>query len=94
MNKLIRNFYKSENKLHSDGYMPICKQCLKESCYDEAKDDVDIEKLKSLLRQIDRPFLPDLWASSVREFESLPLAKKMLPQARMEIIGNYFKNLS
>ena len=40
-------FYKSNNPLHEDGFLPICKDCIKENSYDEDIDAVDMEKLKA-----------------------------------------------
>jgi hypothetical protein len=56
------DFFLSNSDLHSDGRYPVCKLCLKEN--------LDIDNLKSvqdLLTQINRPFLMDLWISSVDE---------------------------
>ena len=53
----LSQFYRSYNPLHSDGYVPMCKECIKNACYNEVTDDVDVESLKNVLRQIDRPFL-------------------------------------
>ena len=52
-------FYVSYNPLHSDGRMPICKECIRNACYDD-DGEFNIDNLYSILRQLDRPFLQDI----------------------------------
>ena len=62
--KSMREFYNSYNSLHKDNKSPICKTCMKNACYDE-NGEFDIENFQSILRQLDRPFIQDLWDSSI-----------------------------
>lgn len=87
-------FYKSNNPLHEDGFLPICKDCIKENSYDEDIDAVDMEKLKSILRQVDRPFLPYYYNVSVKEFNKTEAGKNPKHGDCKHIVGLYFKNLS
>ena len=64
---IVREFYRSYNPFHTDGYLPMCKESIKNSCYDEEKDDVSIEKLKNVLRQIDRPFIAKYYNAAVKQ---------------------------
>lgn len=89
--KNVRWFYRSYNPLHSDGYFPMCKDCIKNACYDESNNDVDMDKLKNLLRQLDRPFLMKYYHSAVNEYNRLYEGKKVPKRHRLEIIGYYFK---
>lgn len=74
----IDNFYSSKNKMFTDGKMPICKSCIKKMI-----DYDDIKSIHNLMRQLDIPFLIDLWekceagktdtlGSYIRQLNSLP----------------------
>lgn len=91
--KILKNFYRSYNQLHSDGYMPMCKDCIKNACYNEGTDDVDLDKLKNLLRQLDRPFLLKYYQSALSQYEKQYSGKKVPKKHRLEIVGYYFKNI-
>lgn len=54
------NFYNSKSKLHKDGKLPICKKCLSEMV-----DVNDINSVKNILRQIDKPFKMEIWQRSI-----------------------------
>ena len=90
---IVREFYRSYNPFHTDGYLPMCKESIKNSCYDEEKDDVSIEKLKNVLRQIDRPFIAKYYNAAVKQYEELYKGKKAPKGSKKEIIGYYFKNI-
>ena len=90
---ILREFYRSYNPFHTDGYLPMCKESIKESCYDEEKDDVSVDKLKKVLRQIDRPFIAKYYQAAVNQYEDLYRGKKAPKGSRKEIIGYYFKNI-
>ena len=74
-------FNKSFNPLHVSGYLPYCKDCIKKYCYDDS-GNVNLEKLKDLLRMIDRPYLHDLFLTSCNSAKTTK-----------SIVGEYFKNL-
>ncbi len=55
------DFYMSYSIAHSDGRMPICKQCIFEIAGENYKD------VQTALRMIDRPWLPHLWQSALED---------------------------
>lgn len=64
--KDVKDFYSSNSPFHkSTQKMHVCKECF----VDYIKDDIN--KLKDALRMIDKPFLLDLYKSSVEEAERL-----------------------
>ena len=73
--KIGKHFYTSYSSLHKSGKIPICKDCLK-----TLMNEDDLETVKDTLRKIDRPFLPNVWQSSI--------------DSEKETIGDYFKNLA
>ena len=76
-------FYSSLNPLHADGKVPYCKDCLRQMVVD--KDGyIDVELVKEMLRQIDKPFISDVWDNSKGESE----------RRHREVIGLYMKNIS
>ena len=86
--KNVLDFYISYNPLHGDQRTPYCKECFKDACYNES-GEFDFERFKSLLRQIDRPFLPSLWKAA--EDEVLKNTGSLTYEAA---IGKYMKNIS
>lgn len=72
-------FYKSYNPIHRNGVYPFCKDYIKEQVY-TINNTVDVEKFKSLLMQMDAPFLID-------EFEGALEDKR-------ETIGTYFSRIN
>ena len=88
--KRLAEFYMSYNPLHSDHRMPICKECIRSACYNE-DGDFDIDNLYSILRQLDRPFLCDLWDSTVNEVRKNSGVQEVSYDS---IIGKYIKNIS
>jgi hypothetical protein len=60
--KRLTEFFLSNSDLHSDSRYPVCKTCLKENLNLD-----NLESIQDLLMQINRPFLIDLWISSIEE---------------------------
>lgn len=77
--KPIAKFYVSYSDMHSDNKVPYCKECLLEMV-----DVSDVESVKDILRQIDRPFLHNIWETSLDE----GLEREKEP------FGMYMKNIS
>lgn len=71
-------FYKSYNIVHSTGKIPYCKDCLKKMISDK-NGNVEIEKVKSTLQLIDKPFLYTIWKISLED--------------KMDTFGCYIKNI-
>lgn len=65
-NKNINEFYKVDSPLYPDGTMDICSDCIKESV-----DPNDIDEVINILRQMNKPFVKDVWESSVEESSKL-----------------------
>lgn len=64
----IGDFYMSESPLYSDGRVPWCKSCIKNSVLDE-DGQINEEKLMDTLRQIDKPFYRDTLQSAINQFK-------------------------
>lgn len=60
--KGYRNFYTSSNPLHKSGFIPYCKDCLKDSL-----GEFSIREVKNVLRKIDRPFIQSVWEDALEE---------------------------
>lgn len=72
-------FYISTDPLNKSGITPICKDCAKKLALKIGKDKIehepDRESVKLSLRYLNKPFLEDLWDSSVLESENLASGK-------------------
>ncbi len=71
------NFYKSYT--HTSGVYPFCKDYIKKVVYIN-ESDIDIEKLKNILRQADAPFLTSEVLGSIEE--------------KRETVGAYFSRIN
>ena len=86
-------FYISTDPLNKSGITPICKDCAKRLALSICKDKVEHEPTKEstilALKYLNKPFLNDLWDSSVLEADNLASGKvKSNPWAA------YIKNVS
>lgn len=90
--KSLASFYSTNSKMFTDGKVPICKPCIAEQI-----DENDIDSVKRILRQIDKPFIQALWNSSVesdrdtfgvymKNINSLPQYKSMTYDNSVEIV--------
>lgn len=73
-----RQFYKSYSDIHSLGVLPYCKDCIKKLSMENG--EINLEKFKNILQQLDRPFLYDVFNASVK--------------SGGDIIGKYFRMIS
>lgn len=68
-------FYVSTDPLNKSGITPICKECAKKIALKVGKDKVEHEPDKEsvilALKYLDKPFLNDLWDSSISESDNL-----------------------
>lgn len=55
------NFYLTNNKLFSDGRIPICKKCIKKRI-----DYDNMETIYDMLRQMDLPFIYEYWEAVLK----------------------------
>jgi hypothetical protein len=76
--KNMTDFFLSNSDLHADSRYPVCKVCLKENL-----DINDYKSVQDILMQMNRPFLMDLWISSVEEGS----------RTGREVFGMYLKNV-
>lgn len=74
----VKNFYLSNSKFDSDNRVSICKDCIKKEV-----NTSDLVSVKKMLVQFNRPYIHDIWNSSVIEGEK----KKQNP------FGLYLKSL-
>lgn len=64
-NKPYDQYYISKSKMHiATGRVPVCKICLKNNIY-LTNGSIDKEALFDSLRQIDKPYICDLWQKSI-----------------------------
>jgi hypothetical protein len=77
--KKTSEYYVSYNPIHQSGRIPYCKSCLKKMICD-SKGNVELDKVKSTLQLIDKPFLYNIWKSSLED--------------KMDVYGCYMKNLA
>ena len=84
--KRISEFYVSSSVFNAaTGRVQYCKECcLNLSC--DHDRNIDIEKFKTVLKKIDKPFLPDTLQSAYEESNS--------SENKSHPIGLYFKNLN
>lgn len=68
--KRLNDFYSSNSPFYiTDGKLPMCKECIWD--YVDAKNYLyDLDRIKSVLRMMDRPFIKTLWDSSISESEN------------------------
>lgn len=79
--KQPKDFYKSFGATTS-GLLPFCKEC----CYIKSlngNNEIDVEKFKQMLMQINRPYLHDVFVKNVDKYKG----------NNKRIIGFYFKDL-
>jgi hypothetical protein len=76
--KKVSEYYVSYNPIHQTQRIPYCKSCLKNMICDE-NGNVQLERLKTTLQLIDRPFLYSVWKSALED--------------KMDTFGCYMKNL-
>lgn len=79
--RFLYDFYASSSPFHSQtGKLHVCKQCVWDFV-NEKSDNIDV--VKNALRMLDKPYLIDLWKSSIQEAE----------KANKDIFKIYIKNL-
>ena len=91
----LGDFYLSKNPMHKDGKLPWCKNCIKRESLNKF-GEIDEEKFKSVLRQIDRPYYKDVLQSAVKQYkkEHSYIEDNDIKYHGEDIIGLYFKNLN
>lgn len=90
--KKMTDFYLSYSPMYSlDKRTPVCKECCKKSCLNE-DGTVNIDKLKDLLRQIDKPLYYDIISSSEQSIkkENSYLSDAEVKLHGYDILSKYF----
>jgi hypothetical protein len=74
----------SNSPNHADGKYPVCKICIKKSLkLEDPLSQEAIDSVKSVLLEMNRPFLFTQWVSSVEESQ----------RTGRELFGMYYKNI-
>lgn len=91
----LSEFYTSKNPLHQDGKLPWCKSCIKKYSLSNT-GEIDEDKFKSVLRQIDRPYYKDVLQSAINQYkkEHSYIEDDDVKYHGEDIVGLYFKNLN
>lgn len=76
---LEANFYVSNSKFEPDGRTSTCKDCFKEQI-----DYENLQTVKDVLREMNRPFLDDVWISNKEECNK---------KGSSDYFGGYLKNV-
>lgn len=80
----LTEFYKHDAPIYNDKKYPICKKCIKKKLRLDNPMSVEaIDSVKNVMLEMNKPFIYDLWVSSIEE------AKK----TRKELFGLYKKNV-
>lgn len=90
--KRMTEFYLSYSPMYSlDERVPVCKECCKNSCLND-DGSIDFEKLKELLRNIDKPLYYDLISSAEESIkkENSYLSDEDLQFKGYDILSKYF----
>lgn len=77
-----RDFYMSYNSKLS--IAPFCKSCVIKNSLTDDGESIDIERFQNVLQRLDRPYLNQLYISSIKEGNGNPHT----------VIGFYMKNIS
>lgn len=86
--RIENNFYMSNSPNHADGKFPICKKCIKKSLkLDDPLSQDAIDTVKSVLLEMNRPFLYTQYVSSVDE--SVKTGRELFGMYHKNIILNY-----
>jgi len=91
----FKNFYVSKNPLHKDGFVPWCKECIKANSLADS-GEIDEDKMKNVLRQIDKPYYKDMLQSAVNQYkkEHSFIQDDEIKFYGADILGLYFKNIN
>lgn len=88
-------FYKSSSPLYADdGCVPICTVCVKRGVVNEEDGTINLNKLKTMLQRIDKPYYVDDLDSSYKQYKKEHgfLSDDEVAKHGKDIVGIYFKN--
>lgn len=82
--KLSSGFYSTDSSLYPNGKYPVCKSCMIKGLPKPDPNNIDfMNAFKNMLGEINKPFLHQLWLSSIEEAE----------RRKMDLVGVYMKNI-
>jgi hypothetical protein len=91
--KRKRDFHTSTDPLCKTTATRICKKCVERIVYqigeDGVKHEPTVESMKAALEYLDKPWIENLYQSSLEEFDN-PISKK----PRSDVWNTYIKNVS
>jgi hypothetical protein len=81
----LAEFYKHDAPIYKDKKYPICKICIKNKLkLDDPLSNVAIESVKNVMLDMNKPFIYDLWLTSIDEVKKT---------GKKDIFGIYKKNV-
>jgi hypothetical protein len=84
LKRFKEDFYISSSLNHADNKYPVCKTCIQSSLkLDDPMSQESIDSVKSVLLEMNRPFLFSQWISSVEESE----------KTKRNVFGLYYKSV-
>ena len=86
-------FFKSSSSYHKDGLVPICRKCIIDAAYDPDTGAMDIGSFEEILRQVDKPFLPEVLDAAEKQIEKQYSDKTGYERVKTAV-GLYFKNIN
>ena len=92
---IATGFYKSSSPLYADdGCVPICTTCVKSGVINKEDGTINLNKLKTMLQRIDKPYYVDDLDSSYKQYKKEHgfLPDEEVARHGKDIIGIYFKN--
>jgi len=89
--KNYKDFYASSSEVFSlTGRVPICKKCMLNKCMGN-DDEINLDDMHDVLRQIDKPFVLRVWQSALNEADKYKLTGKNRSE---RAFSYYFKNIN
>lgn len=87
----VSKFYVSKSPLHKDGKTPWCKECIVRNSLTKS-GEIDEQRFKSILRQIDKPYYKDLIEIAINQFKKEHdfVSENDVKFYGKELIGLYF----
>lgn len=79
--KKVNEYYKVDSVLYPDGIMDVCSDCIKSNLDPEDKDEVI-----GILRQMNKPFVKEVWDNSVESSQKL--------KSQPHPFGEYMKKIN
>ena len=85
-------FFKSSSSYHKDGLVPICRKCIIDAVYDPDTGAMDIGSFEEILRQVDKPLLPEILNAAEKQIAK-QYSDKIGYERVKTAVGLYFKKI-